>query len=64
MDRIIEIKENDIIKYLKSTYLVKSFRKLENGKYQLNYHFRTIRKENAKLHKNKTYELYGFHAKK
>lgn len=64
MERIIEIKENDIVKYLKSTYLVKSFQKLENGKYQLNYHFRTIRKENAELHKNKTDELYGFHAEK
>ncbi len=58
MERIIELNEYDIVKYLKSTYLVKSFRQFDNGKYQLKYHFRTIRKENAKLHKNKKDELY------
>lgn len=64
MDEIIEIKENDIVKYLKSIYLVKSFQKLENGGYRLSYYFRSIRKDNAILHTNESDEIYSYHAEK
>jgi hypothetical protein len=59
MNEIIKIKENDIVKYLKSIYLVKGFQKLDSGKYRLNYYFRSIRKDNARLHTNKSEELYN-----
>lgn len=64
MDEIIEIKENDIVKYLKCIYLVKGFQKLENGRYQLSYYFRSIRKDNAILHRNDSDEIYGYLAEK
>jgi hypothetical protein len=64
MDEIIEIKEYDIVKYLKSIYLVKDFQKIDDRKYRLNYYFRSIRKDSAKLHTNESYELYGYLAEK
>lgn len=58
MDKIIKIQENDIVKYYKMIYLVKNFKKIDNYKYQLNYHFKTnITKKNAKLHKNQLDEF-------
>lgn len=64
MDEIIDIKQNDIVKYLKSIYLVKGFQKLENGRYRLSYYFKSIRKDNAKLHSNSSDEIYGYLAEK
>ncbi|MCD8423584.1 hypothetical protein [Tenacibaculum finnmarkense] len=66
MDKIIEIKENDIVKYLKSVYLVKSFIKLENGLYHLNYYFKTNQSKikTKKLHNNAYDEFYGYLAEK
>lgn len=64
MDEIIEIKENDIVKYLKSIFLVKGFQKLENGRYCLSYYFKSIRKDNAILHSNESDEIYGYLAEK
>lgn len=64
MDEIIEIKENDIVKYLKSIYIVKGFQKLENGRYRLSYYFRSIKKDNAILHTNGSDEIYGYLAEK
>lgn len=61
---VINLKPFDIVKYLKCIYLVKDFFKNEDGKYVLNYHFKTINKSNEKLHSHNTYELYGFHAEK
>ena len=61
---VIDLKQYDIVRYLKCIYLVKDFFKDENGRYILNYYFRTINNSNAKLHSQNTYELYGFHAKK
>lgn len=61
---VIDLKQYDIVRYLKCIYLVKDFFKDENGKYILNYHFRTINNSDAKLHSQDTYELYGFHAEK
>jgi len=61
---VIDLKQYDIVRYLKCIYLVKDFFKDENGRYILNYHFRTINNSNAKLYSEDTYELYGFHAEK
>ncbi|WP_461629637.1 hypothetical protein [Labilibaculum euxinus] len=61
---VIDLKQYDIVRYLKCIYLVKDFAKDENGKYILNYHFRTIYNSNAELYSENTYELYGFHAEK
>jgi len=52
MNNIIEIKRTDFVKYLKCIYLVKDFQKLDNGRYRLSYYFRSIIKDNAKLHMN------------
>ena len=60
MYNAIDIKRNDIIKYMKCIYLVKDFQKLDNGKYLLNYYFRSIRKDNAKLNINDSYEISGY----
>lgn len=62
--KVIDIKQYDIVRYLKCIYLVKDFFKDEDGKYILNYHFRAINNGNAKLHPQDTYILYGFHAEK
>lgn len=64
MNEIIEIKRNDFVKYLKCIYLVKGFQKLDNGKYRLNYHFRSIRKDNAKLYTNEFDDIYGYLSEK
>jgi len=61
---VIDLKQYDIVRYLKCIYLVKDFFKDENGKYFLNYHFRAINKSDSKLHSQNTYEFYGFHAEK
>lgn len=61
---VIELKQYDIVRYLKCIYLVKDFSKDERGRYILSYHFRTISNSNAKLHSQGNYELYGFHAEK
>jgi hypothetical protein len=61
---VIDLNQYDIVRYLKCIYLVKDFFKDEDGKYILNYYFRTINNSNAKLHYQDTYKLYGFHAEK
>lgn len=60
----MEIKRNDFIKYLKCTYLVKDFVKLDNGYYNLSYYFRVNRKSNSKLHFNGVYRISGYSAEK
>lgn len=62
--RTIKIEEFDVVKYLKSTYLVKSFQRLESGKFELCYYFRSIRKPDAKLHKDQKQDFYESHTYK
>nr|WP_319511408.1 hypothetical protein [uncultured Draconibacterium sp.] len=57
---MIDIKKNDFIKYRKCIYLVKDFRKLENGKYRLTYFFRTINDKSAKLYLNEFTDNYDW----
>jgi hypothetical protein len=61
---VIDLKQYDIVRYLKCIYLVNDFFKDEDGKYILSYYFRAINNSKAKLHSQGSYELYGFHAKK
>ena len=60
----IEVNKNDFIKYLKCVYLVKNFTKLDNGYYRLSFYFRSIVKDNAKLHNNKYYDISGYQTEK
>jgi hypothetical protein len=60
MYRTIEIKKNDFVKYLKCIYLVKDFEKLDNGRYRLSYFFRSIIKDDAKLHFNEFYDISAY----
>lgn len=64
MEIVNDIKEYDVVKYLKSIYLVKSFIKLENRTYQLNYYFASIHKSGAKLYNNKTKEISIFYGER
>ena len=57
---ILDINKNDFIKYLKCIYLVKDFYRDENGYYILEYYFRSIIKENAKLHTTNLYKISGY----
>ena len=61
---IIDINPNNFIKYLKCIYLVKDFYRAENGQYILEYYFRSIIKENAKLHTDNSYKISGYLAEK
>lgn len=63
MNESIPIKKNDFVKYMKSIYLVKDFQKLENGRYRLNYYFRSLEKNHAKLHLNGHNNIIGYLAK-
>lgn len=58
----IEIKENDFLKYAKSIYLVKHFKKNEFGRYNLSFYYRCIRKNNAKLYTNSFNSISGHSA--
>lgn len=54
-----EIYKYDIVKYLKCIYLVKDFHKLENGRYRLNYYFRTSKNDKVDLKMNDFYDFYS-----
>lgn len=55
-----KIKRNDFVRYLKNIYLVKDFQKLENGKFQLSYYFRSTKNDNAKLHIDNSEVIYAY----
>jgi hypothetical protein len=60
MSKATEIKRDDFVKYRKCIYLVKDFQKLDNRKSRLNYYFRSIKIETAKLYSNGFDENYNW----
>jgi hypothetical protein len=61
---VIDINPYDFVKYFKCIYLVKKFHKTDNGHYIIEYYFRSIKKENAKLHSTNSDEIIGYLAEK
>jgi len=61
---VINIEPYDFVKYLKCIYLVKEFQRTDNGLYVIEYYFRSIKKENAKLHSTNSDKITGYLAEK
>ncbi len=57
MHNIVDIKENDFVKYFKNVFQVRSVKKLSNGGCQIHYYFRTSKNKNGKLYTNDVYTI-------
>ena len=60
MNKLLEIERIEFVKYRKCIYLAKDLKRLDNGKYRLNYFFRSIKKETAKLYTDGFVDNYEY----